>query len=251
MKMSKTLLKGRAREVNKELTDLLSKIRIRKIKKHEDDFDYLNYTIKCFDGVDDLKGDLLNCLRGIDNSINNVSDLYELSDTIKIVIDEFIQTFAEHAAVWSRVAVDFDKVIEENDKRLIFKIIKSSEIKRKLSLIDKVKHVLAQWQLESRMFESIIDQLPVLIERVEGEIEERIRNDNLSNLHDIEQAKTAGMVNGMLKLYEGQIKMLIDAKKQGLIIESEILEMRGKLLNLEKQENSAMLQELMQTLDSI
>lgn len=55
----------------------------------------------------------------------------------------------------------------------------------------------------------------------------------------------------MLEAFNTQIELLMAHKKQGADIDKEIFAMREKLLVLERQENDAMVQDLLDTLDRI
>ena len=55
----------------------------------------------------------------------------------------------------------------------------------------------------------------------------------------------------MIDLYSKQVELLIQYKREGLNIDKEIFDMREKLLVLERQENNAMVQDLLDTLDRL
>jgi hypothetical protein len=55
----------------------------------------------------------------------------------------------------------------------------------------------------------------------------------------------------MLKMYESQVELMIKGKEAGANIDKEIFAMREKLLILEGQENKAMIQELLETLNGL
>lgn len=73
----------------------------------------------------------------------------------------------------------------------------------------------------------------------------------MQEIEDREYAKTKGQSKAMLSLYEGQLKLLQDHKRRGMDIERESFELRKKLLELERQENSEMINDLLKTLDRI
>lgn len=77
------------------------------------------------------------------------------------------------------------------------------------------------------------------------------RKKRLQDIEDEEAAKSRGKAKGLAELYKTQIELLVEYKRKGLDIEKEIYSMREKLLSLEKQENSIMVEELLQTLDRI
>jgi uncharacterized membrane protein len=77
------------------------------------------------------------------------------------------------------------------------------------------------------------------------------RKKRLQDIEDEEAAKARGKAKGLAELYKTQIELLVEYKRKGLDIEKEIYSMREKLLSLEKQENSVMVEELLQTLDRI
>lgn len=159
------------------LDQILFEINKRKQVNQGKEVENLMFSHTSFEGVPELKNNLLDCLRLIDDSIIQVSDLYVLSDKIKHIIEEFLNVVASHIVAWTGVAYEFDEVVKENDKKWFFKVLSSNEIKRRQKLISEVKPVLQNWRLEGEMFESLLDKLPILIERVKGEIEERISNE--------------------------------------------------------------------------
>ena len=54
-----------------------------------------------------------------------------------------------------------------------------------------------------------------------------------------------------IESYRAQVQLMIEFKKQGADIDREVFAMREKLLTLEKQENSAMVQDLLSTLNAL
>lgn len=54
-----------------------------------------------------------------------------------------------------------------------------------------------------------------------------------------------------LALLSGQVALLAQHKREGLVIENQAFELRQKLLELERTENSAMIQDLKRSLDNI
>jgi acyl-homoserine lactone acylase PvdQ len=54
-----------------------------------------------------------------------------------------------------------------------------------------------------------------------------------------------------IESYKAQVSLMIEFKKQGADIDREVFAMREKLLTLEKQENSAMVQDLLSTLNAL
>jgi hypothetical protein len=54
-----------------------------------------------------------------------------------------------------------------------------------------------------------------------------------------------------IESYKAQVTLMIEFKKQGADIDREVFAMREKLLTLEKQENSAMVQDLLSTLNAL
>ena len=111
--------------------------------------------------------------------------------------------------------------------------------------------VIASWWSIKKSYEAIVRIFERRRSKLDWEESLRRRKIEADISAEIDNKKEMLKYEGVLKLYEKQLAILVDAKKQGLKIESEIFEMRQKLLSLEKEENSAMLQELMQTLDSI
>lgn len=87
-------------------------------------------------------------------------------------------------------------------------------------------------------------------ERQEEE-QRRAYNRQLKEIEEKEYVKAKGQSRAMLSLYEGQLSLLQDHKKRGMDIEKESFELRKKLLELERQENSEMINDLLRTLDRI
>lgn len=54
-----------------------------------------------------------------------------------------------------------------------------------------------------------------------------------------------------IEAYKAQVALMVEFKRQGTDIDKEVFAMREKLLSLEKQENSAMVQELLSTLNAL
>lgn len=75
--------------------------------------------------------------------------------------------------------------------------------------------------------------------------------EELKRIEDIEAAKARGKAKGLAELYKTQIDLLIEYKSRGIEIEKEVYSMREKLLSLEREENNAMIQDLMATLDKL
>ena len=88
------------------------------------------------------------------------------------------------------------------------------------------------------------------IARREQEEREAYRKQ-LQEIEDKEYAKTRGQSRALLSLYEQQLKLLQEHKKRGMDIERETFDLRKKLLELERQENSEMINDLLQTLDRV
>lgn len=81
--------------------------------------------------------------------------------------------------------------------------------------------------------------------------EKEAYNKQLQEIEDKEYAKTRGQSRALLSLYEQQLKLLQEHKKRGVDIERETFDLRKKLLELERQENSEMINDLLQTLDRV
>jgi hypothetical protein len=111
--------------------------------------------------------------------------------------------------------------------------------------------IIASWWSLKKSYEAIAR----IFERRRNKLdwEENLRRKKIEAdiQSEIDSKKEVLKSEGLLKLYEKQLAILVDAKKQGLAIEADLFDMRKKLLALEKEENSAMLQELMQTLEAI
>jgi hypothetical protein len=87
-----------------------------------------------------------------------------------------------------------------------------------------------------------------------NEEEQRIENARRKRLQDIEDeeaAKSRGKAKGLSELYKTQIELMIKYKREGVNIENDIYEMRKRLLSLEREENNAMVQDLLGTLDRL
>lgn len=82
--------------------------------------------------------------------------------------------------------------------------------------------------------------------REEREYQKQLRRE-LERIETIEKARA----NQQLDLYRKQIDILAEYKKKEGDITAELLMMRQKLLAMESEENAAMVQNLIQTLDSI
>lgn len=80
---------------------------------------------------------------------------------------------------------------------------------------------------------------------------EQKRKRYLQDLEDEEAAKSRGNAKGLEELFGVQIELMIKYKKEGVNIENDIYEMRKRLLSLERGENKAMVQDLLQTLDGL
>jgi flagellar biosynthesis component FlhA len=81
--------------------------------------------------------------------------------------------------------------------------------------------------------------------------EEKTFQTNLRRRVQEERELAAVRNESMLTLYRGQVELIAQHKREGANVEREIYEMRTKLLEHEKQENSAMIQELIGTLDRL
>jgi hypothetical protein len=81
--------------------------------------------------------------------------------------------------------------------------------------------------------------------------EQETYRQELQKIEDIEAAKSRGKAKGLAELYEKQIQLMIKYKREGVNIEKEIFSMREKLFSLEREENNAMVQDLIGTLDRL
>lgn len=77
------------------------------------------------------------------------------------------------------------------------------------------------------------------------------RRKELQSIEENAYAKTRGESIALLSLYEGQLRLLQDHKRRGMDIERESFDLRKKLLELERQENNEMINDLLRTLDRI
>lgn len=82
--------------------------------------------------------------------------------------------------------------------------------------------------------------------REEREYQKQLRRE-MERIETVEKARASQQ----LELYRKQIDILAEYKKKEGDITAELLAMRQKLLVLESQENAAMVQNLIQTLDAI
>lgn len=82
--------------------------------------------------------------------------------------------------------------------------------------------------------------------REEREHQKQLRRE-LERIETIEKARASQQ----LDMYRKQIEILAEYKKKEGDITAELLAMRRKLLEFESQENAAMVQNLLRTLDSI
>lgn len=73
----------------------------------------------------------------------------------------------------------------------------------------------------------------------------------LQEIEDREYAKAKGQSKALMSLYERQLELLQDHKRRGMDIEKETFDLRKQLLELERQENNGMINDLLKTLDRL
>jgi hypothetical protein len=166
-------------------------------------------------------------------------DIENLCEAFVFTINEVKKLNNNYYYLFKELNEKWTRLIQEDDKKIFGKISSSIRNQFKSFNIDGGSN----WNLINLYSVTWLSKAKEIINQVDEIQRNTEREENLS-LEDEKNKK-------MLSLYKAQMDMLIQYKKEGLAIESEIFSMREKLLNLEKQENSAMLQELMQTLDSI
>lgn len=137
----------------------------------------------------------------------------------------------------------------------------------KLDSVDKVAESLKQEQINAEQErirkkaeeDELIRQEKLKKEKEDFERQEIFRKQKekeeyekkLKEIEDVEAAKARGKAKGLAELYKTQIDLLIEYKSKGVEIEKDIYSMREKLLSLEREENNAMIQDLMATLDKL
>jgi hypothetical protein len=174
------------------------------------------------------------------------SEVHEIEKLIEAVLMECKRAYV---MMQRGIMIFRIKCLEEisiDDKRF-FKKIKQEERDQRFKLLEMGERLSG---LIDSLKESIDELEESMVEYFDSVISTKKHVDKkMVELEEIEKEERKN--NGILDLYKAQMQVLLQAKKEGFAIESEIFSMREKLLNLEKQENSAMLQDLIQTLDSI
>lgn len=89
--------------------------------------------------------------------------------------------------------------------------------------------------------------MPMEFDTLIQESKENERLKGLKNISEYEESR----VSGSLSLLTAQIKLIEEHKINGFNVEREILQMRRQVLELERQENNTMVQDLLKTLDSL
>lgn len=195
------------------------------IKQNEDDFQIC-----------------LNSVHVTDENLNQIKKLISDFEEKIVGINKVKEKYAQnHYEIINKKPVSLWTRIFSSDARL------SHEIHKGMCLL--YPSLFEFYSLLESRVRCLIDALSKNISAYERAIQEK--RNALQDLEEEEEAKARGKAKGLAMLYETQIQLLLKYKKDGLDIEKEVFSMREKLLVLEKQENSAMVQELMQTLDSI
>jgi uncharacterized membrane protein len=167
-------------------------------------------------------------------SSNNISgSALLIAVSIRILIASFVILTIASFLCGSSIK----KIIAEHEK---YNLEKENERQLKEQLLRKQER-----EKQERNQAEINRQL------AEKRAKEEARRQELQDIEDRESAKSRGQAQGMIMLYQEQMRLLVEHKRQGLDIERETYTMREKLLKLEREENNGMVQDLLRTLDSL
>ena len=140
---------------------------------------------------------------------------------------------------------------------VIFSFLEYSKELKKYVEYEDGENIKAQSKInakinhENRLRKIEEDEKRIRMENERKRIEKEKYENMLKEIEDLEAAKSRGKARGLSELYRTQIELMIKYKKEGGNIEKEIFSMRKELLSLEREENNAMVQELIETLDRL
>lgn len=178
------------------------------------------------------------------------ADLWSIEKSLKEVCTEFLRLFVAFA----HPLISFQSLLvsaKEADEKRFFKKIKGNALENINTQIDLIINIENVWRTNVQVVTMYQETLPSVIDLLVTDArayeEERVNTKAVA----ITEAKIDAQTRGMMELYKGQLGLLAEHKKNGLDVERETFEMRKKLIELEREENSAMIKDLINTLDSI
>jgi hypothetical protein len=246
-------LRGTARKIDERLYDLIFRCEKYTPIDKGDEVDYS----ACDNLIEAFKGLVVNFVTKYSETLDmcddsmSLEELDYLQEKFQETKRKFMLAFVSNVKPFLNFQKRMLEAIAEDDKRIFFKKINKEMRDRITATISLTELNHDGWMRNIELLNSFDTHDKDKIEEIEDKIKQRIENEELDKIRSKERAKSDGQSDGLMKLYKGQIEMLAQSKKEGLAIDNEIFAMREKLLTLEKQENSAILEELKQTLNSI
>lgn len=147
---------------------------------------------------------------------------------------------------------EINYLIAQDDKRWFFKKVPQDVRDGMRALVAMFDLYIDGMDMNKYAIDVVVlSDLPSKLDELLKHSNQNKANELAARTESFESARSRGQAQGMIELFKSQIALLIEHKKNGLDIERETYEMRRKLLELERQENNAMVQDLLKTLDSL
>lgn len=198
---------------------------------------------------------LLDKLNKIADSIDNYfddEDYHSIYKIIKILgqsLDLMITSYKENRRIFNE---EIRYLIAQDDKRWFFKKVSQDSRDGMNTLISLFDLYIDGMEMNKYAIDVVVlSDLPSKLDELLKHSNQTRKNELARQTESLESARSRGQAQGMIDLFKAQMSLLIEHKKNGLDIERETYEMRRKLLELERQENNAMVQDLLKTLDSL
>jgi hypothetical protein len=191
------------------------------------------------------------------NTVNELTSEFtehELSEIEKILLDSFYEhkkvydsiiegatncywnSTREHKKYKKSISYFF---LNENSKKL-----KDESFESDRKMIASIHSHFINNSEQNKHFPSYIEYH---IDRLKKEVRDKTREIELIDIEEKEAARFRGQAKGLESFYKMQFDLMMKLKEHGANIDKEIFEMEKELLSLENQENTAMIDNLINT----